>query len=38
MRTIGRNDESELEQKLPTQASRDNVIKTDVAVVAVVGN
>ena len=33
-RTIERNDKSELEQKLPTPASRDNAIKTDVVVVA----
>ena len=33
MRTIERNGESKLKQKLPTPASRDNVIKTDVVVV-----
>ena len=32
MRTIERNGESKLEQKLPTPASRDNDIKTDVVV------
>ena len=32
MRTIERNGESKLEQKLPTPASRDNAIKTDVVV------
>ena len=36
MRTIERNGESELEQKLLTPASRDNDIKMDVAVVVVV--
>ena len=36
MRTNERNGESELEQKLPTQASRDNLIKRDVVVVVVV--
>ena len=35
MRTNERNGESELEQKLPTQASRDNLIKRDVVVVVV---
>ena len=35
MRTIERNGESELEQKLLTPASRDNGIKTDVVVVVV---
>ena len=33
MCTIERNGESKLEQKLPTPASWDNGIKTDVAVV-----
>ena len=33
MRTIERNGESELEEKLLTTASRDNGIKTDVVVV-----
>ena len=32
---IERNGESELTQKLPTPASRDNGIKTDVAIVFV---
>ena len=36
MRTIERNGESILEQKLLTPASRDNGIKTDVVVVVVV--
>ena len=36
MRTNERNGESELEQKLPTPASRDNLIKRDVVVVVVV--
>ena len=36
MRTNERNGESELEQKLPTQASRDNLIKRDVVVVVAV--
>ena len=36
MRTIERNGESELEQKLLTPASRDNGIKTDVVVVVMV--
>ena len=36
MRTIERNGESELEQILPTPASGDNDIKTDVYVVVVV--
>ena len=35
MRTIEKNGESELEQKLLTPASRDNGIKTDVVVVVV---
>ena len=35
MRTIERNGESELEQKLLTPASRDNGIKTDVVVFVV---
>ena len=35
MRTIERNGESELEQILPTPASGDNDIKTDVYVVVV---
>ena len=30
MHTIERNDESELKQKLPSKASRDNGIKMDV--------
>ena len=34
MRTIEKNGDSELKQKLPTPASRDNDIKTDVVVVA----
>ena len=38
MRTIERNGESELEQILPTPASGDNDIKTDVYVVVVVVN
>ena len=33
MRTIHRNGESKLKQKLPTPTSRDNGIKTDVVVV-----
>ena len=36
MRTIERNDGRNLEQNLLTPASRDNGIKTDVVVVAVV--
>ena len=36
MRTIERNDGRKLEQNLLTPASRDNGIKTDVVVVAVV--
>ena len=36
MRTNERNCESELEQKLPTPASRDNLIKRDVFVVVAV--
>ena len=36
MRTIERNDESELKPKLATPVSRDNGIKTDVVVVIVV--
>ena len=32
MRTIERNDESELERKLLTPVNQDNGIKTDVAV------
>ena len=36
MRTIERNGESELKQKLPTSASRDNSIKTDVVVLVFV--
>ena len=35
MCTIERNGESELEQKLPTPASWDNGIKTDVVVVII---
>ena len=35
MRTIERNGESELEQKLLTPASQDNSIKTDVVVVVI---
>ena len=35
MCTIEKNGESELKQKLPTPACRDNGIKTDVVVVAV---
>ena len=38
MRSIERNGESELKQKLPTPASRDNGIKMVVVVVVVVVN
>ena len=36
IRTIQRNGESELEQKLPIPGTLDNSIKTDVVVVVVV--
>ena len=36
IRKIERNGESKLKQKLPTPASRDNGIKSDVALVVVV--
>ena len=35
IRTIERNGESELKQKLPTPASQDNGIKTDVVIAVV---
>ena len=38
MRTIEKNVESELEQKLLTPASRDNDIKTNVVVVIIINN
>ena len=38
MSMIDRNDESKLKQKLPTPASQNNGVKTDVVVVVVAVN